>query len=472
MRRTKRHAFLISTCLLGLLGSCSGEDGKDGAPGATGERGAQGPQGPAGPEGPQGPAGPAGGAGPQGPEGPQGPAGPQGPPGVGLGSSGSGGETQVLGVSCLSPCHGFTGIVEQWKTSTHYATYIANLGGEEVATWTGANTCGNCHAIDGIEQRVAGKVNAVGTAPPDATHGQLNYINTSTSRLAEATYAGHATVAVVHCTTCHEVNPDTDPHVTGEDYVPGSFPLRVPSGATDQAIIERSATAGTVSGTPAGAYGNGNVCIWCHKSRKDVTNYITASNTITSVNWGPHTGPQSDIYTGKGGYQYTGKAYGNSSHQAFANGCLDCHMPRTAGRNQGIGNHSFAPQLSSCQKAGCHANANSFDVIGGQSAMRASIQELRVALNNKGWLTRSAASPYVALTPEELQDRDFAADKARPTGSGTPLTAGEAGALYNYLLLARGAGGGVHNPVYVRELIYDSVQAVTGAPPSSIPARP
>jgi hypothetical protein len=39
-------------------------------------------------------------------------------------------------------------------------------------------------------------------------------------------------------------------------------------------------------------------------------------------------------------------------------------------------------------------------------------------------------------------------------------------------LLARGAGGGVHNPVYMRELIYDSVFAVTGAAPATIPVRP
>jgi len=39
-------------------------------------------------------------------------------------------------------------------------------------------------------------------------------------------------------------------------------------------------------------------------------------------------------------------------------------------------------------------------------------------------------------------------------------------------LLARGAGGGAHNPVYVRELIYDSFKAVTGSAPLTIPIRP
>jgi hypothetical protein len=369
----------------------------------------------------------------------------------------------------LGPCHGFTGIVEQWKTSTHYATFIANLGGEEVATWTGATACGNCHAIDAIQQRVDDNVLFAGTTGPvNVTEGALNYLNSINSRVVEASYAGQATVAVVHCTTCHDANAETDPHLTGESYTPGSFPLRVPSGASDQARIEKSSAVGTVDGTPAGPYGGGNACIWCHKSRKDVTNYIAANNNLTSVNWGPHQGPQADIYSGKGGYHYPSVTYDSSSHQGFANGCLDCHMPAVAS-NAGIGDHSFYPQLSSCQKAGCHTTAKSFDVGGGQSAMKGGIQELREALNEGGLLTRSAAAPYEALTEDQLADQHFQEDKVRPTSN---VPAATAGALYNYLLLARGSGGGTHNPIYVRQLIFDSVKALTGDAPATVPIRP
>jgi hypothetical protein len=450
----KRLSYLLVLVAVGsAFASCSGETGADGL---------QGPPGARGPEGPEGPVGPDGGAGPEGPEGPQG---PEGPPGADGGVA-EGGVT----VGCLAPCHGFTGIVEQWKTSTHYATYIANLGGEEVATWTGDTACGNCHAIDAIEQRLAGNVNHLGAnGPVDLAHGQTNYLNTATNKVVESTYAGQASVAVVHCTTCHEVSAANDPHLTGESYTPGSFPLRVPSGAGDAALLEKSSALGVSDGTESGSYNLGNACVWCHKSRKDVTNYITSPTTnLTSVNWGPHEGPQSDIYTGKGGYQYAGLAYGSSSHQGFTNGCVDCHMAKVPG-NSDIGDHSFAPKLSTCQQAGCHVNATSFDVIGGQSAMKSGIQELRVALNTAGWLTRSAAAPYDALSANDLADKHFAEDKVRPTSG---LTANQAGAVYNYLLLARGSAGGVHNPLYVRELIYDSHLAVTGSAPATIPIRP
>ena len=54
----------------------------------------------------------------------------------------------------------------------------------------------------------------------------------------------------------------------------------------------------------------------------------------------------------------------------------------------------------------------------------------------------------------------------------TGLTADQAGALYDYFLVARGAASGVHNPAYTKQLIYDAVFALKGAAPNAIPARP
>ena len=59
-----------------------------------------------------------------------------------------------------------------------------------------------------------------------------------------------------------------------------------------------------------------------------------------------------------------------------------------------------------------------------------------------------------------LFERSHGRDKAIPE------------ALYNYIIIARGAGRGVHNPVYVQELLYDSIVTMTGAAPVSIPTRP
>jgi hypothetical protein len=447
-----RSLLLMSVFTLAAAG-CAGDDGQDGAVGPAGAQGA------AGPAGPQGEPGPTGETGPEGPQGEPGQPADAGAPGTPPEGS--------LTTSCLSPCHGFTGLVEQWKTSTHYATYVSTIGTDQVDTWTGPRPCGNCHAIDAVEHRLAGNVLYNGTAGPlHVTEGQLNYQNTANSdAITESAYAGHATVAVVHCTTCHEVDPSTDPHVTGQDYVPGSFPLRVPSGPTDQIRLEKSSAEGVSDGTPAGAYGKGNACIMCHKSRRDVTHFITDSNSISGT-WGPHNGPHADVYTGLGGYHFAGKAYAGSTHQALENGCVDCHMPPVES-NQGVGNHSFYAQLSSCQTGGCHAIATNFDVLGGQTAMRANIRELRTTLNEAGYLTRSAASPFEPLTASQLADVHFDSDRPRPQGG---LTAAHAGALYNYLLLARGSAGGIHNPRYVRQLAFDSIEALEATPTFTRPS--
>src|SRR5687768_5707596 len=117
-----RYASLVG--VVGIAVACSGSDGADGKRGPAGAQGNDGPE---------------GGVGPPGSTGEAGPPGPPGPPGTG--ADGGGFPEGGLTTSCLGPCHGFTGIVEQWKTSKHYATYIANLGGEEVESWTGASTC-------------------------------------------------------------------------------------------------------------------------------------------------------------------------------------------------------------------------------------------------------------------------------------------------------------------------------------------
>lgn len=431
-------ALLVTTGVVSW--SCAGTDGKDGATGQTGANGADGEQGE------------------QGEPGADGAPGNTGPAGMD-GAEGSPGADAVIpqgtvNTSCLSPCHGFTGIVEQWKSSTHFASFIANLGGEEVATWTGQRTCGNCHAIDGIEQRLAGNVIYPGTTGPQhADLGQINFKNSSTSAIAEVSYGGHAKVAEVHCTTCHEATPENDPHLTGADYEPGSFPLRVPSGADDQAFLERSSASGSSDGT-AVEYGKGNACIWCHKSRKDVTNYITAPTKISSSTWGPHDGPHADIYTGKGGYEYTGKTYGGGTHQVAEDGCISCHMPGVAS-NQGVGDHSFYPRLSACQN--CHAGATSFNILNAQTHTTEKLQLLRATLNGLNLLSRDGVAPLDATA---LADKNFDEDRALPASN---VPADTAGALYNYFLVARGGALGVHNASYTSQLLYDSIQAAGGS---------
>ena len=438
-----RLAVAAITSALAFLG-CTGPTGPDGAPGPMGASGAQGAPGAAGATGAQGPAGNGGGN--------------------------ADASVTALPTACMSPCHGFNGVVSQFKASVHYSAYVTNIGTAEADSWTSPGAaCGNCHAIDALEQRAAGNVGTTNDGGVTSlANGQLEYQDPVKKTTVESTYAGNASVAEVYCTTCHAVTPATDPHRTGKTWTPGSFPLRVASGATDVSFIEKSASTTDVGGTSIGALGVSNTCVWCHKSRKDVTNYITASNVLTSTHWGPHEGPQADVFSAKGGYHFAGKTYGTSTH-ALKLACVDCHMPEVA-ENSAVGDHSFNAQLSACQN--CHVGATSFDVNGGQSRIAAGMHELRAALNAAGYLTRSATPPYLPLAASELADGNFDLDQTRPgggaDGGASVLTADRAGALYDYIIVARGGASGVHNPKYTQQLVFDSYVAVTGLPPTSI----
>lgn len=396
--------------------------------------------------------------GPTGPAGPPGPAATAAEAGVGLAIDGG----ATISISCLSPCHAFNGVIAQYQGSTHYQVYLANVDTATAAEWTEpGEPCGNCHAIDAIQQRVTGNVQTdMDAGVVNLAMGELQYLDPRTHALTAANYAGTATVAQVYCTTCHDVTNQNDPHKTGIPWTPGSFPLFIDGGSI---FLDKSPTVGAVTGMDAGSYGPGDTCMWCHRSRSDVTNYITASNTM-SIYWGPHEGPQADVFTAAGGYQYPNLPYGTSTHQQKLS-CVDCHMPSVAD-NSNVPNHTFNPQLSVC--ANCHSPApTSFDVSGGETIVKSVLTDVERAMNDLGWLTRSSSSPYVALSDADggsgqVGDGNWDQDDPTP---GAVLTAPQAGAIYNYMLVARGGGYGVHNPLYEKQLMYDSYMAVTGNPP-------
>jgi hypothetical protein len=89
------------------------------------------------------------------------------------------GDGGAIPTSCLSPCHGFNGVVAQYHGSTHYMVYLANVNSAEAQTWTTPGLpCGNCHAIDALQQRTGGNV---GTAHDggvaNLSSGELVYLD-------------------------------------------------------------------------------------------------------------------------------------------------------------------------------------------------------------------------------------------------------------------------------------------------------
>jgi hypothetical protein len=373
-------------------------------------------------------------------------------------------STPPLSGACTTPCHTFNGVVDQWRFSNHSHPQNNEIGG---------GSCGNCHALDGIQQRVANKYVAGldGGVVTDVNKGHINYrVGAASGSVNEIGYAGASTIGRIHCATCHDFNPTTDPHVTGK-YVAGQAPLRVAGGVNDTVILEKTqdASAGVPTGTALNLR-TSNLCGMCHKSRKDIAFYLTTPTVnVNSYRWGPHDGPQTDVFSGKGGYEFAGRTYANSEHITIANACVSCHMQPVTG-NGNVPDHTMKPSLQYCKSA-CHSQytGSDFNIDNGRQIVSSLLLELQDLLNTAGYLTRSEVSPYPGLDAEQLADRQFQLDLARPAGStATP----RAGALYNYLIIARSKDLGVHNPRYTKLLLWDSIFEIKGAAPASMLTRP
>jgi hypothetical protein len=391
--------------------------------------------------------------------GPQGPVGPAAEGGVGV----DGGS--ILSGACTQPCHTFGGVVDQWRFSNHSHPQKSDVGG---------GSCGNCHGVDGIQHRVANEyvVVADAGAPTGVAKGHINYA-TPSGAPAEIGYGGATTIGRIHCTTCHDFNPTNDPHVTGK-YVAGTARIRVPGGPTDTVLLEKSPDTSAVAGQSL-AYKAGNVCVFCHKSRKDVTLFVGANNAISSNRWGPHDGPQADVYSGKGGYHFAGLTYGSSTHAGLPNACVSCHMQPVAA-NSNVPDHTMKPTVAYCKTCHTEYKGTDFDIQGGRTLVKNALTELQAALNEAGLLTRSETAPYAPLAEDNLGDGQFQLDLTRPGsgpgGANQNLDAARAGALYNYLIIARSKDLGVHNPTYAKQLLWDSIRQIKGVSPTSLPARP
>jgi hypothetical protein len=134
-----------------------------------------------------------------------------------------------------------------------------------------------------------------------------------------------------------------------------------------------------------------------------------------------------------------------------------------------VPDHSFNPQIAACR--GCHAGATTFDVSGFETDIQNELTQVETFLNGENALTRATAAPYSGLAPSNLGDGNWSQDQPVPgaTLEGGLLTQDQAGALYDYLLVARGGAYGVHNPKYIGEILFDSATALGLAP---VYARP
>ena len=353
-------------------------------------------------------------------------------------------------IECHNPHNADKTINEQWANSGHADTTAA--GPWAHYNWSADNTddqdgsgsnedrraCQRCHTATGFIFMTDAIINSV---PYDPIGDPLQAL----------TYDPLWKPEMLRCPACHTTN-------TGNLRDPGAF---LEPNVTDYAY-------------PAGRSipdaSDSNICVNCHAGRKTgtfITNYAAAINGLNFGTFNPHYLAAAGIMYRTIGYEYSG-AYGNSaffrhtqigSSSAPGTGtngpCIGCHMKTGESHSlhalhkdgsgqitQGTGSHQTC---SACHTGMLPFSASEieFKRLGYEEALDA----LDVGLTN--------ANPngmfYFASYPYFFTDATYA------TRFTNWANKDQLGAAFNLAMLRHEHGAFIHNALYTKRLILDSI---------------
>ena len=357
------------------------------------------------------------------------------------GVDGADGVDGINGTATCTACHSLSHrdpIEAAYKLSGH----SMNSGS------TRAGMCAQCHSSEGYIATVNGTFSD--TAP----------------QFADATKLSSKT-----CTTCHSMHSTFD---FVNDSSSPDYALRQIG-----PVVQKINPSNTLS---IGARSTSNTCIQCHQTRHDSAGFYkipvtgsdekdnegnlvmdvaagtfkfwyatgaTTSITYRNSNVGVHDGPQGDLFIGTSGIQIAGSATtlpaAKSSGHFLGATCVSCHMGETVDGTQG--SHTFKVTEKAC--VSCHTGTVPTIVPGYAEGFEA----LRLALSAKTqYFTTSATNGSIGV------------NLAKPATINTtntlivPLKYVQA--YWNYRLLRSELSNGVHNPLYAKALIQNSIEAL------------
>jgi hypothetical protein len=177
-----------------------------------------------------------------------------------------------------------------------------------------------------------------------------------------------------------------------------------------------------------------NLCVNCHQSRRPEPNIAAPGETfeITATHYGPHHGPQANVFAAEGFAEIPGDVAYTGDDGAHS--CSSCHMNDYA---DGAGGHSWAPNTAGCYE--CHSEA-AFNGI--QSDVETKLNQLRDELLARGVLEEDPEEPGTY----------------QPVVGTHPMI--EVQAFFNWIGLVEDRSLGLHNPAYVNALLDNTLAAL------------
>lgn len=263
-----------------------------------------------------------------------------------------------------------------------------------------------------------------------------------------------------------------------------------------------------------------NLCVTCHQIR-GATSTVYSDTTLNpdvlnkaytqlpffpfaqtdddaSVNYqvgrsySVHDGNQSNLFSGKNGYEYVGQTYTRTwKHSTFT--CVDCHMNQYNPADS-TGGHTFKANVAVCTT--CHSGTDKLTPV--KTLIASKLTELGNLLiarkvfktgysavqthdfNGKLYPTTQTAGDKFATNATNNtvspttglviygNNITYAADANYATRIGRPWKYGELGAAYNYSFIKSespsGTNYGVHNPAYALQLLQKSIDWLNAHP--------
>ncbi len=304
-----------------------------------------------------------------------------------------------------------------------------------------AGTCNQCHEapthhIKGTEwmnsrHAVSVEETEAGCSRCHSAQGFVNY-----AKGAPAVATAYETIT---CSACHEPHDVTNPHQ-----------VRKASAVT----LMDNKTVITEGGT-------GLLCMNCHMSRRDATNYVEV--TVGSNRFGPHHGPQADMLAGANAMNY-GKDIPSSAHKdVVADACVTCHMQdaETSPAFTHAGGHTFSMKwdtgtnviemTEACVQ--CHGEIEGFNFkrqdYDGNGIVEGVQTEVKGLLSKLAIMLPPVGVPKPNHSPSNLQ--------INSSWTKQQLRAG-----YDYLFVVEDGSYGIHNLSYTVGILKAAIADLSG----------
>ncbi len=268
-------------------------------------------------------------------------------------------------------------------------------------------------------------------------HNGAGFVDYASGNVSQSSYAS----IPLTCQSCH------DPH-------DASKPYQLRKVTADTLMNGYSITDGGV----------GQLCMNCHRSRSAVSTAVPAGY---SSHFGPHNGPQTDMFWGQNGYQFGDNTItGLNTHTQLTDACVTCHMASDtldAKAQNLLGGHTWkmsgpdstgnqVDNTTACQS--CHGPITDFDQI------PAPYDYAGIAGGGPIPGVQTEVDSLLSKLASKLPD-SLVAGTISSSGAKL-LTRDQLGAYWDYLLVSKDGSHGVHNAKYTFALLQRALGQVTG----------